>query len=163
MTDVTIKGAAELQQFLNTLPAKIEGNILRSALRKGAKVQLAYAQEHVPAKTGLLRNGLKIRTRLRAGVASASVVTTGPHAYIAKWVEYGTQAHQISAGKGKVLAFLTGGHPVNSVEHPGARAKPFLRPALDATAAQAVEAVAQQIRTRLSKAGIDLPDEGDGA
>lgn len=160
--DVIIKGGAELQRFLSQLPQKVERNILRSALRKGARVILQDAKSRAPMKTGVLRAGLKIKGSLRYGTAKASVVTTGKHAYLARWLEYGVQAHTITAGKGKFLALLTGGHPVKSVQHPGIRPKPFMRPALDSQAQAAIAAVAAQIRARLTKAGIDLPDEGDG-
>lgn len=159
--DVHIKGGAELQQFLGQLPEKLARNILRSALRKGARVVQLAAKARVPVKTGTLRAGLKVKGSLRYNVAKATVITTGRHAYLARWLEYGTQAHTITAGKGKFLALLTGSHPVKSVEHPGIRPRPFMRPALDSQAHAAVAAVAAQIRARLTKAGIDLPDEGD--
>lgn len=159
--DTVIRGGAELQRLLETLPAKMEANILRSALRKGARVIQQDARTRVPMATGTLRDGIKIKSGLRYGTARVSVVTTGKHAYLAQWMEYGTQAHVITAGKGKVLAFLMGGHPVKSVDHPGVRPRPFMRPAIDSNSTAVVAAIAAQIRARLTKAGIDLPDEGD--
>ncbi len=164
MTDDTIiQGGAELQRFLDTLPAKLEGNILRSALRKGARVVQQDARARAPVASGELRDGIKLKSGLRYGIARVSVVTTGKHAFLAQWMEYGTQSHVITAGQGKALAFLVGGHPVKAVEHPGIRPHPFMRPALDANTDAAVSAIAGQIRARLTKAGIDLPDEGDAA
>ena len=161
--DTIIKGGAELQRFLDTLPAKIEGNILRSALRKGARIVLIDAKARAPVASGALRDGLKIKTGLRYGIAKATVVTTGKHAFLAQWMEYGTQSHVITAGQGKALAFLVGGHPVKAVDHPGIRPHPFMRPAVDANVDAVVSAIAAQIRARLTKAGVDMSDEGDAA
>lgn len=158
---LTIKGGAELAAFLTSLPAKLERNIMRSAMRAGAKVIQQDAKTRIHNVSGKLSAGLKIGTSARAGMVQARLMTRGEHAYLARWVEYGTAAHTITAGKGKALAFLSGGHPVASVEHPGARPHPFMRPALDTQAGAALAAVAERIRVRLTKAGIDLPDEGD--
>ena len=53
---------------------------------------------------------------------------------------------------------------VAQVQHPGAKKKPFLRPALDLQGQAAVEAVREYIRTRLAtKHGIDVPAPVDPA
>jgi len=62
----------------------------------------------------------------------------------------------------KKIAF--GGKVFNSVWHPGMTPKPFLRPAFDAKAQEAVIAVGEQIRARLESGGLDVADiliEGD--
>jgi HK97 gp10 family phage protein len=154
---VHVKGLAELQKFLDTLPAKMEANVMRSALRAGANVVKDEAKNNVPVKSGLLRDGLKVSTRSRKGVVTASVKATGKHAFIAKWIEFGTAAHRIVPKKAKSLFF--GGIFAEGVDHPGSSAKPFLRPALDNRAQEATVAVGNQIKKRLTKAGI----EGAGA
>lgn len=101
-------------------------------------------------------------------------------AYYANWVEYGTRQHLISvqesekpinrrasAKAGKIVrASMT---TVNrnvlkigntfvgpTVEHPGANANPFMRPALDTMATTAVIATAEYIRNRLAtREGLD--------
>jgi hypothetical protein len=44
---------------------------------------------------------------------------------------------------------------VSSVNHPGARAKPFMRPALDSKSSEAIRAVGRKIGERLTKQGIN--------
>lgn len=150
---VHVKGLSELQRFLDVLPAKIEQNIMRSALRAGANVVKDEAKNNVPVKSGLLRDGLKVSTRSRRGVVSASVKATGKHAFVAKWVEFGTAAHRIVPKAAKSLFF--GGMFAEGIDHPGSNAKPFMRPALDNRAQDAIVAVGEKIKKRLTKAGIE--------
>lgn len=153
MADVNVKGLAELQAFLDQLPAKVEANIMRSALRQGANVVKAEAQANVPVKTGTLKAGLKVSTRNRRGVVTASVKATGKHAYLARWVEYGTAAHFIKPKSAKSLFFA--GLFSNGIQHPGSAPKPFLRPALDSQAQAALLAVGEAIKKRLTKEGLN--------
>lgn len=166
-SDVTpVKGLAELQAAMDQLPAQIERNIMRAALRAGAKVLLAEAQGTAAFAddTGALRGSLRITTSVRRGTVTAAV-KAGPtkrdkRPWYARLVEYGTKAHIIRAKPGGLLAI-----GVSKVHHPGAKARPFLRPALDTKAQAAVQAMAEYIRQRLaSKHGIDVPaprEEGD--
>ena len=154
MADVKVKGLADLNKFLQQLPAKVEQSVLRGALRAGANVVMAEAKANVPVDSGQLRDGLKISTSSRRGRVTAKVKATGKHAFIAPWLEYGTAAHKITAKKGKGLFF--GGLFVKGVQHPGSRPKPFMRPALDGRAQDAVVAAAQYMKRRLAtKNGLD--------
>lgn len=174
MAETKIKGLADLQAALDALPAKIEANIMRGALRAGAKVMLTEAKRLAPVgepnaenarlyggRPGLLRDSIRIKTRMRRGQVSASVVagdktTDGGVPFYARFVEYGTAAHVIQAGPGKYLPLGNG--YVKSVQHPGARAQPFMRPALDMGTTAAVAAAADYIRQRLAtKHGVDVP------
>lgn len=154
MSEIRVKGLADLNKFLQQLPAKVEQSVLRGALRAGANVVMAEAKANVPVDSGQLRDGLKVSTNSRRGRVTAKVKATGKHAHIAPWLEYGTAAHKITAKKGKGLFF--GGLFVKGVQHPGARPKPFLRPALDGRAQDAVVAAAQYMKRRLAtKNGLD--------
>ncbi len=157
MVEVKINGLAELQRYLDQVPAKIERNVLRSGLRAGMKVILPEARRNVNSVSGLLAAGLKIGTGSRGGKVFAYLRARGKHAYVAKWVEFGTKAHRISAKDKGWLSF--GGIFAKSVRHPGARPKPFMRPALDSRAAAAVLAAAEQMKRVLStKHGLDTSD-----
>ena len=69
MTDgVEIKGLSELQKFLDLLPAKVEANIMRGALRAALVVVKRSAQEKAPKNTGSMAANLKISTKIRDGV-----------------------------------------------------------------------------------------------
>lgn len=62
MADVKVKGLADLNKFLQQLPAKVEQSVLRGALRAGANVVMAEAKANVPVDSGQLRDGLKVST-----------------------------------------------------------------------------------------------------
>ena len=167
MSDIKVSGLSDLQMFMDTLAPKLEANVMRGGLRDGAtKELLPEAQANLLAagavRTGELIAGLKVRTSARGGTVSASVVSSGKHAYIAKWIEYGVKPHTITA-KGGLLSF--GGVFAKSVQHPGFAARPFLRPALDRSGQAAVVAVAEYIKKRLAtKEGLNTSGvhiEGD--
>lgn len=174
---VKFKGGRELAAFLDSLPDKLARSALRSALRAGAKVIMEEAKNNVSVQDGHLRNSMKLTTKAsRDGTVSASVYT---RLFYAKFVEFGTVAHWIkvrdkdrpgrmtrrgfrkySIGTLNRMAqrgsLVIGGNFIGaSVVHPGAQAKPFLRPALDAKAADAVRAVGLQLQKRLNKHGLN--------
>lgn len=160
MSEIRITGLDELQKLLNTLPAKMEANILRGALRAGAKPILEMAMDNAPVGEpsetnkrkygvykGALRDSLRISARIdrRNGNVTASVKAggksrkTGANVFYAHIVEY------------------TGAAPHGN--HPGIVARPFMRTALDARSGDAVVAVGEYIRKRLdTKHGLDVAD-----
>lgn len=158
-----IKGLSDLQAFLDQLPAKVEGKIMRSALRAGAVVIKNEAATNLDRNgsvdSGDLKASLRVSTKLSRGVATATVKAGSDKAWYWRFVEFGTAAHLIKARPGKSLFFA--GSNVNSVDHPGARAKPFMRPALDGRASDAVIAVGEAIKKRLTKQGLSGADDVD--
>lgn len=157
MNDVHVKGLAELQKFLDQVPAKMEKNIMRGGLRAGMKVVLPVAKNNIHSVSGELARGLKIRTNGRGGKVWASLSARGKHGYIAKFLEYGTRAHRIVGKVGSALNVK--GQMVRAVEHPGINPKPFLRPAMDSQAGAAVVAMGNYIKNRLAKKnGLDTSD-----
>jgi HK97 gp10 family phage protein len=154
---VHVKGLKELTALLQSVPAKLEKNVLTGALRAGAKVVQIEAKANVPVATGTLRDGLKVSARTRNGTVTAKVKATGKHAHIAHWLEYGVAAHQITAKSGGWLFF--GGLFAKSIDHPGFQPRAWLRPALDSQATPAVVAAAEYMKKRLAtRHGIDTAD-----
>jgi HK97 gp10 family phage protein len=189
---VHVKGLDQLQKFLDELPAKLEANVMRAALREGANVIKEEAKAKAPvakptargvkrygAYRGALRDSIRVSARLIRGKVSAKVVAggktkRGADTYYAPWVEFGTAAHLIVAKdekggrnratsinrqtkrRGGVLSI--NGRFYASVMHPGSRPKPFMRPALDAKAQEALVAVAHGIKRRLTKQGLNAQD-----
>lgn len=153
----TVTGLRELNAMLQSLPLKLEKNVLRQALRAGANVVKAEAQHQLAAHgnvdTGILSKGLRVSTRVKRGTVTASVKAKGEHGYIANWIEHGTAAHIISAKNNGFLTFAGGFY--RSVEHPGIQAQPFLRPALDGKSQAALVAVGEAIKARLTKEGLN--------
>lgn len=157
MTSTRVKGLAELNKFLQQLPAKVEANVLRGGLRAGAKVVLPEAKANAPKDTGQLAAGLKISTTSRRGRVTAKIKATGPHAYLAPWMEYGTGAHSIVPKDGGFLLFAN--IFTRKVEHPGIRPRPFMLPALVSQSTPATVAVAEYMKKRLqTRHGIHTSD-----
>lgn len=170
--DVQVRGLAELQRALDTLPAKIEANIMRGAVRAGTQVLAEAARANVPVRSGRLAESVRVgsvridkRTGRVVGVVRAGKLVGSKgkakdkfaDVFYAHMVEYGTAAHIIKAPPGAKLNVR--GIFLSSVEHPGAKKRPFMRPALDTHGRAAVEAIAAYIRKRLAtKHGIDVPD-----
>jgi HK97 gp10 family phage protein len=175
--DVRVTGLKELQAFLDDLPQKMEKNIMRGALSAGARVIRDAAKVNAPVAppnannarkyggyAGALRDSIRVSSRIKGGTVTASVKAggkagksgRGADVFYAHMVEFGAAAHVITAKDGKALAF--GGGVYKSVNHPGIKAKPFLRPALDGNAGAALVAVGEAIKKRLTKQGIDTSD-----
>lgn len=154
-----VKGLAELQHALDTLPPKLEVNVVRGGMRAGAKVILVAAQASASFtdRSGELRDTLRISTSSRSGVVKASVLAGASkrdrRGWYAPLVERGTAPHDIHAKPGSLLAI-----GVSHVRHPGASPHPFMVPAFDTHQHAAVAAVASYVRKRLAtKHGIDVP------
>lgn len=147
--ELHVSGLSELDRLLKELPAKIEGNIMRGAVRAGAKVMETRAKELVPVDDGDLRDSIKVSTKSKRGQVSATVRAGGKKAFYAHMVEFGTARHFIKPRKRKSLFFA--GMAREVVDHPGTSPKPFMRPALDNSQREAVDAAASYIRQRLEK------------
>ena len=164
MTAMRLQGAAEIETLLKLLPGKVAKKVVVSALRQGGNVIAKQAktnlQSHGSVVTGALaasiktinvRNPSQGSAQVKVGIVGKklSVVRPGetkprrigPGTY-AKWVEFGTGEHRIEAN-GKTLAWDAGGSTAfaRTVDHPGAKAKPFIRPAVDTKGAAAAQKV----------------------
>jgi len=174
-----IKGLSDLQAALDTLPAKVEANILRGAMRAGIKELVkdvqAEAPEGPPSGTGAKRYGgrrglLKasvrgsVKLKTRAGklvgvVRAGGKAKGGGVAFYAAILAKGAKPHVIKAKKGSALAV---GGGVALVNHPGFKANRFMLTALDRGAPRALEAMAAYTRNRLkNKHGLDVPLPAD--
>lgn len=86
--------------------------------------------------------GPNVRTgRLRASITHevgrderGLVARIGSNVSYARHVEDGTEPHRIEARNKRALHWPGAAHPVLAVNHPGSRARPYLRPALGAAA-----------------------------
>ena len=153
---VNVKGLSDLDKFLSELPAKMEKNIMRGAMRAAAVPIAEQARQNVSVVSGVMQKGIKIKTGSKAGTVTARVVVTGKHAFAARWVEFGTAAHYIKPKTANSLFFA--GLFSEGIDHPGGSAKPFMRPALDSRAQAAVLASAEYIKKRLTKNGLNTTD-----
>lgn len=151
--DFRVKGLSELSKMLDQLPEKIHRNVLRGALRAGMKPVQGEAKLLAPKDSAEMAADLKIGTKGKNGEVIASLKATGKHGYLATWNEFGVQPHVIPG------PLNINGNVVLNVEHPGVQPHPFMRPALDAKASEAVIAAGEYIKQRLStKHGLNTAD-----
>jgi HK97 gp10 family phage protein len=154
MSITKFPGGAELQKALLTLAPKLERNAMRGTLRAGLKPIQVDAKANANKDTGEMAAGLKVSTRAKGGLVTASLKATGKHRSLAHWQEFGTNPHLIKAPPGSALNI--NGVFVKEVRHPGTAPKPFMRPALDSKVGAAVAASANYLKQRLAtKHGID--------
>lgn len=148
---VRISGLAEMRRFIANLPATLEKNVLRGAMRAGAQVIADDAIDRLQShkESGDLARSVKVRVAATDRKVEASVDVDD---FKAHWLEHGTEPHFILARpeRGSVrmanrqlkrgALLLNGAKIVAEVHHPGARAFPFLLPAADAKEGEAVAA-----------------------
>ena len=96
---------------------------------------------------------VQLRVRKRKGFAVASVTPAKGYGHL-RLLEYGAQPHTIN-GK-PFLRFFSGGKliEVRSVRHPGFAARPWLRPAVDSVANEAIARVGEALAETLEQAKI---------
>lgn len=161
---IHINGGKQLGQFLQSLPLKIEKNIMRAALRAGARVIANEAKLNVPIQDGDLKRSIRTGSNAKKGRVEAYAKAGDKKAWYYRFVEFGTAAHIIKGRNGGMLRFMAkDGKAIQTlqVSHPGAIAKPYMRPALDSKSGEAVMAVSNKIRERLTQEGINsLAPEG---
>ena len=118
---------------LKDLRREIQRYAIKRAGRAGAYLFLQEAKRLVQVKSGLLKNDLRIRQRMKNDEADFSVGTSrkAPHAHL---VELGTRPHRIPTPNGSPFSV-----PGGWIDHPGARPFPFLRPAFDSKKDEAGE------------------------
>lgn len=163
MDSEVITGLDALSAQLAQLAPNIQKKILRGALRAGLKVTKARAESGIHDVTGALAASLKLGTKVtKDGMVKATLKAGSKDAYYAHMVEFGTAAHVIAAKNGKSVS--VDGHDYSKVDHPGAVAHPFMRPALDAAAtdnSEVFQAVAAYMAPKIDANLPQLPDETD--
>lgn len=141
-TKFTISGARELDDMLRSLPVAPAGRAGRAAVLAGGRIVAAAAKAKVPVDTGDLKRairatGMKAAPGVQEVVARAGV--RGKEGPLAHLVELGTEAHPIEANKKTILKTKDGKFLGKVVDHPGAAPHPFLRPAADEKAGEALD------------------------
>lgn len=166
-----VRGKSEVKTFTAGLPAQIESKLLRGAARAAANVVADEARSR--SESHEVAGAIKVATKLEETRVIAKVQVKGPGAYIAPWLEYGTDPHFISVDasqrEGRTVnrinrlakedgsshsLVINGKFVGTTVLHPGARPHPFLRPALDAKEGEAIAAAQGYINARVGKSGI---------
>lgn len=128
-----IEGLARFQANVDKLSLVLREKHLKAAVRKGGNHIRDLMEEKAPrGDTGELAGDIVVS--VKNSNAFEGIVEIGPSTktyWYAKWQEFGTKVHTITASEGKVLIGLGGRILGKSVTHPGQPARPFVRPALD--------------------------------
>jgi hypothetical protein len=157
-----ITGLREIDQALRLLPDKMRRNIVRTGLRRAARVYIKIAKTKFRSRSGLLARSLGVRTALQAPGAvvfagfNANRSKRKDRAWYARFVELGTQPHEIKVKSAAGLANVGGRR---KVMHPGARARhPMLHAYTTGTQA-AIAAARDYMRKKLKlPRAADIPD-----
>lgn len=188
INDTIVLGMADVREKLKELPSRLGKNVVRRALLAAAGVIRDKAREKAPVRTGSLKKSIISRTNnsrknkdeYRAEVTIAKVAyrvdekgklfkrksTTKkgrvyergdiyPRNY-AHLVEFGTKPHILTPKKRKNSNYRGPKH------HPGAQAKPFMRPAFDEGYKPALDKFSQVARREVEKEVAKLAKEKKG-
>lgn len=137
----TIKGGKEMEALLKDLGPKIASRLGDKALMAAARVIVKEAKRRVPVKTGQLKKSISAVRSSRNRAADERLVQIGfkpPVSARAHFTEFGT-AHS--------------------------RPEPFIRPALDSQAEEALRAMVEALATGIEReeykqalaSGVDIP------
>lgn len=161
MADFPVKGLKELDAYLSALPKKLETGAYRAGLTAAAAVIRDEAKLRAPKQTGKMARAIRSGSprKNQDGTFSIRVsLDKGDHGFLGLFHEFGVSPHLIAAtgkGEGRVAirkakegkgtierhVLKIGDDFVSGIiSHPGHPAQPFLRPALDAKAKEAVMA-----------------------
>lgn len=139
-----ITGLKELNQRLNKLSERVERNIMSAAVRAGAN---EIKKEAVMRLGGKKSDIVVAKSRAPKGTTLYKIWVSKKKWYL-KFKEFGTKPHVIKTEKALSDGTVFFG---KEVKHPGQKAEPFLRPALDEGATRAVSAMAKKVKERLEK------------
>jgi HK97 gp10 family phage protein len=150
---VEVSGLKELEANLRQFSDDVRDKMLTDATRAGAEVVQVEAINLAPKKRGLA-SSLSIASRIKIRMKQpdqfgvrALIVAGAPHSHL---LEFGTKPHKIVTKTKKALADkaanLFFGKVVN---HPGNRARPFLRPAFEMRKLEAVNRIADVLREKI--------------
>lgn len=165
---IKTEGMKELNKYILQFVPKFEKNIKRGMTRAAAKPVMVAAKANAPtgepsetAKrkykvyNGALRDSIRISTRVDKRnkqvvarvIAGGKSKKTGADVFYPHIIEYGSSPHSVKkGGRGEVT-------------HPGMSPQPFMRPALDSEAGNAIKAAGEYVKKRLrTKHGIDTKD-----
>lgn len=174
-TNIQIKGLRELDSVLKDFPARLEKNILRTALRQSANVLRDAAKARAPSQ-GIAKN-ITVRSLKSAPqtVYMATAVNKTKDSYYARFVEFGTASYYQGMNKKpapeytikpktkKSLMFEVGGEAGGTkvfaakVVSRGAAPKPFMRPAIDASLNEMINVFKLAIKLRIQMEFGQIP------
>jgi HK97 gp10 family phage protein len=119
----------EYERGLRRALGGMSNDVKRAVERTRIDVQ-NEARRRAPVDTGRLRSSIVSRAE---GSGRRVGYVVGTNVNYAAAVEYGTAPHVIKPRFKKALFWPGARHPVAFVNHPGTKAQPFMRPAIEMT------------------------------
>ena len=162
---IAVKGLAELDKVLKSLPVDIERNVLRGALRAGQKVVQQAAVFNAPVQSGALRQSIKVKLNSRAqkrGIVRMDLKAGDKMAWYSHIIEFGSGSRYTGTGrsvrkpytikpKKQPGALLFGGKVRETVTHPGVKPRLFMTRAAQKLDGPALDAFVSYVRKRLPR------------
>lgn len=147
-----LRGFNEIKRTLALLPERLQRNYLRGGVRAALAVLAKEARQQAPADTGELKRSIRTSTRAFYGgrLLTGKVKVSGRRARHAHLVEFGTRPHRIAVRTARVLAVGPGVF-AKEVQHPGAKARPYMGTAVERKSSAAHDAFEIYVHTRLTR------------
>jgi HK97 gp10 family phage protein len=152
---ISITGLDEIEKRLQALPEKIRRRYVRKALQDGTEIIRAEAQLRVPRRKPnsgwesfvqrgeTLRDAVATKISVRQGDALGRVGLDYKKVHYGHLVEFGTRPHKIR--------IKTRSGKYRTIQHPGARKQPFMRPAFDNKGDESVEVMITELAAAVEK------------
>lgn len=158
MVELEVKGLKELEQKLQDLGTKAAERAVKRSLKAGAEVIQKAVEEAAPTKDetggnlpeGALKSDIEVRIKRDNNNKLEAWVQPGKFTgYVARWVEYG---HRLVRGGRSRLNKKTGktlgpGKQIGEVKQ-----HPFIRPAFEASAQEAIDKITSTLKSEISRA-----------
>jgi HK97 gp10 family phage protein len=125
MANVNVFGTKAIESAFKALPARVQNQLVRKGMTEAGRIVRDAARELAPVDTGELKKSIKARRPKGAkrGEIRREVRADAPYAHI---IEKGRK---------------------------GAKAEPFLAPALEAKQSEVLQAIADSVRDGVREAG----------
>ena len=149
-TRFTVTGGDEIVRKLRALGVNME-RAQEVVLRAGAEVVRQAAADNVRSASSSVASDITVQRVGDEGGAMVVGVAPTRKTWYAVFLERGTRPHTVKARSGKALRFIGPSGDVyrRSIQHPGTKARPFMRPAADENHERIVNAVGDKARTIL--------------
>lgn len=158
---VSLQNTPQVLSLLESVIAKAKKSVVKKAVTAAGKVLVKDMRKRVKRRRGWLRKSIRARVKVKkGGVGGYVVVGPGRRAKgivvdgreiqptkYAHLVEGGTAPHHIGAGAMSSVARLRGMAAMKvGARHPGAKARPFVEPAIRSKGPEMVEAMVKKIQ-----------------
>lgn len=142
---IEIKNARQIKQAFSMYPALMNKN-LNIAIKSVIFFIRAKSVENAPAITGYLRSSAYTSFEPLRG-------EVGFKAKYAPYVHDGTGPYEIRPKNGKALFWKGAEHPVRVVHHPGIKANPFLKNAVEDNDSQIDKFFVKAVKDTMTQVG----------